>query len=152
MSGRTPEDFIISYLKNRVRWHKDNGMPPMPYAMQAVLDHGRPFVGVGRPKGFRKRADRQCFYNAWSSAIRGGGEYVEGYALPNNDWGTPVHHAWITLDGVHAIDQTWRVPGQAYIGIQFPRKIASRYCIEGRYCKPAMEDDAAIRVLFAEEE
>jgi hypothetical protein len=33
------------------------------------------------------------------------GIYVEGFAI-TPIFGTPFHHAWITLDGIHAIDVT----------------------------------------------
>jgi hypothetical protein len=37
-----------------------------------------------------------------------------------------AHHAWNTLDGVHAIDTTWpNAPACAYFGIQFPTKIVA---------------------------
>jgi hypothetical protein len=31
--------------------------------------------------------------------------------------GYAVAHAWVTLDGVHAVDQTWPQPGLGYFGI-----------------------------------
>ena len=41
---------------------------------------------------------------------------MEGVALSRGS----IHHAWITLDGTHAVDVTWREPSSAYFGIAFP--------------------------------
>ncbi len=46
-----------------------------------VIEHGRPFTGVRRPKGYRQRAAKQCFRNAAMLAVDGRGTYVEGYAV-----------------------------------------------------------------------
>jgi hypothetical protein len=75
-------------------------------AERAVISRGRPFIGIERPKGYRhQRAIKQCFWNAADAAMRGRGTYVEGFVVTPDDW-WPFHHAWLTLDGQHAIDQT----------------------------------------------
>jgi hypothetical protein len=33
-----------------------------------------------------------------------------------------VHHAWSTLDGIHAIDPTFKEPGVFYFGIEYENK------------------------------
>jgi hypothetical protein len=83
----------------------------------ALLDHGRPFVGIARPKGYRRlRRVQHCFFNSLTIATDEcgtypqGGTYVEGYAISRDGRGVPLHHAWITLDGTNAIDVTWRAP------------------------------------------
>jgi hypothetical protein len=89
---------------------------------QAVADHGRPYIGIDRPKGFRQRALKQCYANAGRLAMAGRGIYVEGFATISQGDITP--HAWITLDGLHAIDPTWSMaPSHFYYGIQFPTGI-----------------------------
>jgi hypothetical protein len=141
-----PTADVISFLEVQLRLLKEAGLP-YPYAIQAVIDHGRPYVGIGRPKGYRKRKDKQCFFNAADLAMQGRGTYVEGYASLGS--GFTTYHAWITLDSVHAIDPTWKIPGKHYVGIAFPVEIVARFGLDGRYWKPLMGDDAAIRALRA---
>ncbi len=84
-----------------------------------------------RPKGYRKRRDQECFYNAQMLAIEDRGRYVEGYAQSRH-LNMLVHHAWITLDGVHAIDPTWQEPGAKYIGIEVDTvTLAKAMCAKG---------------------
>jgi hypothetical protein len=33
-------------------------------------------------------------------------QYVEGFAATSGNF--PTHHGWLTFDGVHAVDPTWR--------------------------------------------
>jgi hypothetical protein len=80
----------------------------------------RVFVPIKRPKEYHKRRDKECFFNAADLAIADRGRYVEGFAV--NRLGLAVHHAWITLDGVHAIDVTWQEPGVFYCGIEYDIK------------------------------
>jgi hypothetical protein len=147
MTAEVTRCSIISSLEVDLRHYKDRNLPPMPYAIQAVIDHGRPYVGIGRPKCYRKRADKACFFNAADLAMQDRGTYVEGYASFGG--GFPIYHAWITLDGVHAIDPTWRCPADRYVGVAFPAEIVARHGLDGRYWKPLMEDDTAIRALLA---
>jgi hypothetical protein len=82
-----------------------------------VLRHGRTFASKARPKGFRLRAQQQCFLNSFYLADAERGIYVEGFAMVN---GHHFHHAWVTLDGVHAVDVTLRSPEEAqFFGIAF---------------------------------
>jgi hypothetical protein len=85
---------------------------------KAVLKYARPFIGIERPKGFRQRAQKQCFANAFGLADAKRGFYVEGYALHD---GWLFQHAWITLDGLHAVDVTLRGPvsDYEYFGVPF---------------------------------
>jgi hypothetical protein len=144
---------IIADLKRRLRLFQDKGWPhPERFLMHAVVDHGRQYVGISRPKGYRKRKDKQCFWNAADLALTDRGTYVEGYAnLPAG--GGPMHHAWVTLDGVHAIDPTWRDPTNChYVGIAFPKEIVARYGISEGYFVPLLSDyepSAALRELLA---
>jgi hypothetical protein len=79
------------------------------------------------------------------------GTYVEGYASHR---GCPKHHAWVTLDGAHAIDVTRDNPGDChYFGIAFPNKIVSRYgALQGSYWASLLSESkpsAALRALLA---
>ena len=88
----------------------------------AVLEKdGKQFTPIERPKGYRRqRRQGDCFYNAASIALRDPkATYVEGVAW---SMGCGFRHAWVTLDGVHAIDQTWPTPGDAYFGVAVPAK------------------------------
>lgn len=56
---------------------------------------------------------QQCFHNAWQAAMDDPDlTYVEGFASGI----IPVHHAWVTRDGKHAIEVTWE-SGNGYYGI-----------------------------------
>jgi len=66
------------------------------------------------------------------------GFYVEGYAMSHEDW--PFQHAWITLDGLHAVDVTLRSPASDcfYFGISIPFRIlrAEILARDGRFPVP----------------
>jgi hypothetical protein len=123
---------------------------PRMFNMRAVVDHGRPYVGMSRPKGYRKQAAKRCFWNAAKLALDNRGTYVEGYASFH---GTSIHHAWVTLDDEHAIDVTWDNPADChYVGIAFPKEIVSRYG-PSQGCWVSLlsdsEPSAALRELLA---
>lgn len=84
-----------------------------------VLRLGRDFPHRPLPKDVRRRAPRQCFYNAASLALRRPKEflYVEGYAFTQ---GFCTEHAWCVDRDGNAVDPTWR--GEAaphYFGVAF---------------------------------
>jgi hypothetical protein len=91
--------------------------------LEALRQRGKEYVAIPRPKGFRHQKEmKECFYNAYTTAMkRREARYVEGLAFaPNGTW---LPHAWLTTDGIHAIDQTWNYQeGIRYFGIQFPIK------------------------------
>jgi hypothetical protein len=89
--------------------------------LAALKKSGKEFTPIERPKGYRRqRRLSDCFHNAADIALRDhNATFVEGVAW---DMGCGFHHAWITLDGEHAIDQTWPTPGAAYFGIAVPTK------------------------------
>jgi hypothetical protein len=101
----------------------------------AVFRYGRPFIGMARPKQFRPRAIKRCFDNAGNLASEERGIYVEGFAMRLDDRGYPFHHAWITVDGVHAIDVTLRDvgPDVSYFGIPFSPRVFSRWLCKRGY-------------------
>src|SRR5262245_34286586 len=104
---------------------------------ETVLKYGRGYIGIERPKGFRhQRARKQCFRNAAEAALRGRGQYVEGYTLNRTDHLHMIfQHAWITLDGVHAIDQTLPdAPAHDYFGIPFSNDVINKaFAVRGYY-------------------
>jgi hypothetical protein len=82
-----------------------------------VGDAGREFIPATRPKGYRKGRDKHCFGNAGELALFGRGRYVEGFAMDDEaGW---IHHAWLTLDGIHAIETTWSEPAMFYFGREY---------------------------------
>ena len=56
------------------------------------------------------------------------GTYVEGFAI-YRDGGDPVPHAWLTLDGINAVDVTWRQsPSECfYFGIPYQKFVLERF-------------------------
>jgi hypothetical protein len=95
-----------------------------------VIEHGRPFAGIKRPKGYRRRAAKQCFQNAALLAIEGRGTYVEGYAAPLAG-NLIIEHAWVTVDNIHAVDVTWVNPERAaYFGVPIPSTVLLKLLCE----------------------
>jgi hypothetical protein len=61
-----------------------------------------------------------------NDGIQGCGTYVEGFARSGSS-GIVTDHAWITLDGEHAIDQTWPDADKCqYFGIPFSEKVLTK--------------------------
>ena len=112
-------------------------------AEKAVLKLGRSYTGIQRPKGYRKGKARRCFFNAGDLAAQELGIYVEGFAFPTLG-SRPIHHAWITLDGVHAVDVTWdSAPDCAYFGIAFSGRVVRRWACREGYWEPLLGRDDA---------
>jgi hypothetical protein len=90
---------------------------------QLLGDKAHGFIPIKRPKGYRQRKAKACFANCSDLALDGRGKYCEGFAVGLADDGGPfifaVHHAWVTLDGIHAIDPTLKHPGVFYFGIEY---------------------------------
>jgi hypothetical protein len=110
-----------------------------------VLKYGRPFTGVERPKGYRLGTKKQCYMNSFVLADEGHGDarrgfYVEGLALRGDHL---FQHAWVTLDGQHAIDVTLRQPASEnhFFGIPFSHEILlAEACSRGkRDCFPLLQ-------------
>jgi len=62
-------------------------------ARSNLIERGKVFTPIKRPKGYRKRRDRECFYNSAMLAIDGRGTYVEGLACSSLFPGMTTHHA-----------------------------------------------------------
>jgi hypothetical protein len=61
--------------------------------------------------------------------------YVEGYVFGD----FLVHRAWVTMDGVHAIDLTLRKESFAYYGVIMPTKQACKLMLSGKRLLAALE-------------
>jgi hypothetical protein len=101
----------------------------VPFALWSVLDQrGTEYIAAPRPKGFRRqRSEGYCFGNAALIVLdHENATYVEGAAWSPSCRGA-VHHAWVTLDGKHAVDPTWPYdPATIYIGITVARAVVLR--------------------------
>jgi hypothetical protein len=97
-----------------------------------VLKHGRPFIWTERPSGYRRRAIKRCFVNAGKLAFEKRGVYVEGFAMAGKA-GLAFHHAWITLDGLHAIEVTLSASNVSYFGIPFSLEVLQRWTVKQGY-------------------
>jgi hypothetical protein len=90
-------------------------------AERLVLAHGREFVGVRRPKGFRLMRAKACHSNAWRLALEGRGDLVEGFSMcRSGGLAYPFHHSWVCLDDGSLVEPTLKDPeGHLYLGIRF---------------------------------
>ena len=107
-------------------------------AFKQFCESGRLFTGIRRPKGYRQRKAKQCFSNAQILAMEGRGDYVEGVCVTPT-LGIPIHHGWITLDGVHAIDPTFP-DGECclYFGIAFDRVELAKSLVASEFYQPQL--------------
>jgi hypothetical protein len=84
-----------------------------------VLREGRFFMPKPLPGKIPRGKLGLCFRNALSTSTEHGLPYVEGYALYSGT--LPTLHAWnIDTEG-GVIDTTWRLVGEAYLGVILPR-------------------------------
>lgn len=91
-----------------------------------VLQYGTHFNGIDRPKGMRLGPAKNCFWNSYNGAGKHDGVlYVEGFAMVRGY--PPIHHAWISLDGIQAIDLTLRdrASETEFYGIPFSISLAT---------------------------
>jgi hypothetical protein len=117
--------------KRRIAWVGS------PAVLAEIKKLGKLYVGIVRPKGYRRQwRMKDCFRNASELALRGGCTYVEGLAISAISPRTKVafHHAWITLDGIHAVDTTWKdAPDTYYFGVSFTLKQLADAMVETGY-------------------
>jgi hypothetical protein len=123
---------VVDYLERRISQVGDRGGKVI--VEEAVLKHGRQFTAIERPKEFRLGALKRCFANAGDVACREKGIYVEGFVISSQTV-FPIHHAWITLDGIHAIDVTLRgaVQNYSYFGIPFSLRVLEKWSARRGY-------------------
>jgi hypothetical protein len=110
-----------------------------------VLKYGRSFKGIERPKDYKLGKIKQCYMNSFTLADAGHGDshrgfYVEGFVLRGDHL---FQHAWVTPDGLHAIDVTLREPASEnyFFGIPFSHKLllAEACSREKRDCFPLLQ-------------
>jgi hypothetical protein len=109
------------------------------------LTHASFFVPAARPKQYRKRKDKACFYNAQELAVEKDDLiYCEGQALTAGGYVTEVEHAWcVTPDGM-VVDVTWAAPGLSYFGVPFTRSYLRQRFLAGL-------EEGAVGPLFTSE-
>src|SRR5262245_22007202 len=121
----------MTNLTNHLKQMTDHFAPPMMPIERFVLEHGKDFKGVKRPKGIRKGPNKQCYMNAALLAFERGLHYVEGIAIPEGL--IPMHHAWCANDAGEAIDPTWRYPEKAeYRGVVISPAILRRELLKNK--------------------
>ena len=129
---------IIHFLDGRVISGN-----PAKQMIEALCERGKEYVAIPRPKGFRHQKEKkECFYNAYTTAMNLRARYVEGlaFAAPHGIW---FPHAWITKDGVHAIDQTWSYQeGLRYFGLELPIKEVASVAARRGWIGAALEPDS----------
>jgi hypothetical protein len=129
-----------------LRWDKRGLASPQE---KAVIKYGRAFTAIERPKGYRQRALKACFMNAGDLALVDRGTYVEGFAFASGVDGMPVHHAWLTVDGVNTVDVTWRGPiaERYYYGIPFSNEVLREFTTLTRSWGPLLFGSELEKVL-----
>jgi hypothetical protein len=134
------ENPVVREIRRRIQW--DLGDLTIE---RLVVKYGSSFKGIERPKGYRLRAEKQCYMNSFCLADAGHGDahrgfYVEGFVLRGDHL---FQHAWVTPDGRHAIDVTLRGPASEnhFFGIPFSHKIllAEACGREKRACFPLLQ-------------
>ncbi len=119
-----PREELSDYLNHFRELRLAHGKPPGFHYVGAedfLLTEGVFYdlsPNVPREMGIEKA----CFYNAARYAIRHRLRYVEGYATAVIGKGMhfPAAHAWVLDAKGRAIELTWRIPGAAYLGVEFP--------------------------------
>lgn len=159
--GGRPGHFRVRHAKQMaglLATSKRAGAAMIPYAIGCASNVLEVLNCIGKryglltpiPKGLpRYRTVGDCYANCQSAVLQDDRlTYVEGAALSNGRW---VGHAWVTMDGEHAIDLTWRgqrtrlfrkdsgkddmtilSPGVEYVGIEIPREAIAKFIIENR--------------------
>jgi hypothetical protein len=114
-------------------------------AFDRLCADGKLYTGIKRPKGFRQLARKQCFGNSrilatemdwrrrgWPRRPR----YVEGLVIGITNCVGAIHHGWLTLDGIHAIDVTLPdASDHIYFGVMFDDAVtlSRKLCKAGYY-------------------
>lgn len=112
--------FVEAHQRQLLHLRLTNGpfVDVTPSLKAALLNHGKLYTPIARPKYFRRQWKfQECFHNAAEISFKTDARYVEGIAW-DDKLGVGFHHAWNTLDGRCAFDQTWPTPGGMYFGIE----------------------------------
>ncbi len=121
------KDVIEQFVKGwRVLGHSD-------ILGEHILKNGSEFTPVSYPHNDDDDPwpTKQCFKNAILAGARHNYKYyVEGYViLPKIPF--PIHHAWLSNDGIHAIDPTLNDErNRKYYGIKYDREEATRIMLK----------------------
>lgn len=114
---------------------------------------GKRYISTPVPKGLpRYRTVGDCHRNCQNAVLADNRlTYVEGAA--HTSIGVWMGHAWVTMDGVHAIDLTWRGqrarlfrkgygkddataimhPASEYVGVEIPTKDVAKFMVANGY-------------------
>jgi hypothetical protein len=112
-------------------------------AFKHLCDTGKLFTGIRRPRGYRQRRAGECFGNAQILALEDRGTYVEGVCV--TPLRIPIHHGWITLDGVHAIDPTLPHGERCfYFGITFDRVEIANSMVQNKVCQAQLDLESIV--------
>jgi hypothetical protein len=117
-----------------------------------VLQYGRSFNGIPRPKGYRhQRAQKKCFANSQILDFEDRGNYCKGLLIAPSG-GSAVRHGCITLDGTGAIDVTLRNAHEIkYFGIAFGEQtpLMMKIVLERGFWSPLLSPPIDLRVIDA---
>lgn len=130
-------------------WEPTEKRPAVQRAARFTEKRPAEFTPVPRYGTLRKMRARSCFRNAFHVASsRPGMSYAEG--LAQNKDGLWIHHAWNVDAEEHAVDVTWPVPGERYVGVILSTKEVSGAILESGCLRwgPVL-DEAMMDILLA---
>ncbi len=121
-ASRSMTDIQITVRSKLEAFRNFSGSLPSQYYYRCpsdfVLREGRFFDSRPLPNKIKRGPARECFRNAFLTAIARKLPYVEGYSF--NSAGFPLLHAWnLDAEGC-VVDTTWVPVGQAYFGVVLP--------------------------------
>lgn len=126
---RDQPDTMMVYMKAVLQMCPD-GLNPRHTTIGFIMQHGRWFDPLPKPKRIRWGVPKHCFMNAARLALNDLSlTYCEGYALG----GIPLHHAWVADAAGTVIDNTWRTLGTGYFGVPFTRAFLVRRLAKQKY-------------------
>jgi hypothetical protein len=117
----TIHDIKAALAEEIVLWEK-MGNPCL--LSRFVLRHGKIMAGDRRPRGIRKRRNKECFKNTAEAVLYGWNDYqyYEGLVLTRI---VPllIHHAWCVDSMGLVVDLTWLHPEECtYMGVHIPKE------------------------------
>lgn len=134
--GKCPDSLGDEYPEG-FDYYDGDGVDPWHWveATERLLAKGQRYNPIKPPDGYQlkipKGEDARCFNRCIKLVAAGRGLYVEGFFLSPPGSDMPIHHGWITFDGIHAIDPTieWRKAEQCfYFGVQYKTaEVLERY-------------------------
>lgn len=131
MTTSTESGTLAEVLRWMAEVQRARAGPEPAYVNSAdfIAQHGQAYRGRRLPKGYRYRAPKQCFRNAYHLARQHPGRlrYVEGYVLRY----LPVHHAWCVDEDGQVVDPTLRLTAEEagrteYLGVTLPLELVDQ--------------------------